>query len=302
MNGSFIRNLETGKVELHFSKADYMALSDTQKSSIKSAFLFSGHARCWVSRATRNDWRAVQVATGLGLTDDGETGQRLSFAEQQERIVERAQERVERMEAHAEKAEHRAAAAFERADLREEKSGIPLGQPILVGHHSERRHRRAIERSDNAMRKGIEESDKAKYFAARAAAAECTAGQGQMQSKRYLQNRIDENAAELRDIDRKLNKPENQIHVEWLERLRKVRAEYQEKLDYFQAAMNALGGVAFSRANVRPGDVVKIRGRWEQVVKANGKTVAVTSCFPWAMKYAWAEVQEHKQKPETVTA
>ena len=33
---------------------------------------------------------------------------------------------------------------------------IPPGQPILVGHHSEKRHRRTIERSHAAMSKGVE--------------------------------------------------------------------------------------------------------------------------------------------------
>jgi hypothetical protein len=45
-----------------------------------------------------------------------------------------------------------------------ETTGIPLGQPILVGHHSEGRHRRAIERYDNQMRKNIEDAEKAKYY------------------------------------------------------------------------------------------------------------------------------------------
>jgi hypothetical protein len=78
--------------------------------------------------------------------------------------------RRERLERAAEKAENRAAGFFRKGDLREEVSGIPLGQPILVGHHSERRHRRALERADNAMRRGIEESDRAKELASKAAA------------------------------------------------------------------------------------------------------------------------------------
>ena len=40
---------------------------------------------------------------------------------------------------------------FEKSDLREEKSGIPFGQPILVGHHSEKRHRKMIERANAAF-------------------------------------------------------------------------------------------------------------------------------------------------------
>src|SRR5687767_11343825 len=33
---------------------------------------------------------------------------------------------------------------------------IPMGQPILVGHHSERRHRRDLAKADRAMRKSID--------------------------------------------------------------------------------------------------------------------------------------------------
>jgi hypothetical protein len=78
--------------------------------------------------------------------------------------------RRQRLEGAAEKAEQRSDAYYRKADLREEVSGIPLGQPILVGHHSERRHRRALERADNAMRRSVEESKRAKELAHKAAA------------------------------------------------------------------------------------------------------------------------------------
>jgi len=41
---------------------------------------------------------------------------------------------------------------------------IPFGQPILVGHHSERRHRKDLERIDTNMRKGIEHNKTAEYY------------------------------------------------------------------------------------------------------------------------------------------
>ncbi|EAZ88624.1 DUF3560 domain-containing protein [Crocosphaera chwakensis] len=44
---------------------------------------------------------------------------------------------------------------------------IPLGQPILVGHHSERRHRKDIERSHSNMRKSIDAQEKADYYASK---------------------------------------------------------------------------------------------------------------------------------------
>ena len=47
-------------------------------------------------------------------------------------------------------------------------SFIPMGQPILVGHHSEGRHRRDLAKIDNAMRKSIEADEKAAYYEGRA--------------------------------------------------------------------------------------------------------------------------------------
>lgn len=84
---------------------------------------------------------------------------------------ERKQEaRRERLLAAAERAEAQSEAAYKRADMREEVSGIPFGQPILVGHHSERRHRAAIKRADNAMRASIEADKRAKELRGKAAA------------------------------------------------------------------------------------------------------------------------------------
>lgn len=74
----------------------------------------------------------------------------------------------ERLLAAAERAEKISTAAYKRADLREEVSGIPFGQPILVGHHSEGRHRAAIKRADNAMRASIEADRRAKELRGRA--------------------------------------------------------------------------------------------------------------------------------------
>jgi len=46
---------------------------------------------------------------------------------------------------------------------------IPLGQPILVGHHSERRHRRDLERIDSNMARGVDALRMATHHANRAA-------------------------------------------------------------------------------------------------------------------------------------
>jgi len=43
-------------------------------------------------------------------------------------------------------------------------SAIPTGQPILVGHHSEKAHRRLLDRSWNMLGKSVELREKAEYY------------------------------------------------------------------------------------------------------------------------------------------
>ena len=81
---------------------------------------------------------------------------------------ERLEGKRERLEERAEKQRAKAAGLLRKGDLREEYSGIPFGQPILVGHHSERRHRKALERAESALRKGYEASDYAGHLESRA--------------------------------------------------------------------------------------------------------------------------------------
>ena len=51
-------------------------------------------------------------------------------------------------------------------------SVIPLGQPILIGHHSEKKHRAHIKKIDAAYRRASEAEEKAAYYQDRAEAAE----------------------------------------------------------------------------------------------------------------------------------
>lgn len=79
----------------------------------------------------------------------------------------RQERRRERLERAAERAAAASDATFTAA--RSALAGIEPGQPILVGHHSEKRHRRAIERHDNRMRKAFELQSEARELELRAA-------------------------------------------------------------------------------------------------------------------------------------
>lgn len=78
--------------------------------------------------------------------------------------------RAERYREYAENADKRATAAFNASN--EAVANIPPGQPILVGHHSEKAHRRALERSNGAMTRCVHETEKAAYYRQKAKAAE----------------------------------------------------------------------------------------------------------------------------------
>jgi hypothetical protein len=84
-------------------------------------------------------------------------------------LVERSEERAERMETYA---ENRADDA-ERARTRVESitHNIPMGQPILVGHHSEKHARRDAAKIENGMMKAVKMWEQAKYWEERAKAA-----------------------------------------------------------------------------------------------------------------------------------
>lgn len=76
--------------------------------------------------------------------------------------ADRLAERARKLEREADRASERAWKSIEQ---------IPPGQPILVGHHSEKRHRRDLAKHDNAMRKACDLRDQAAEASHRALAA-----------------------------------------------------------------------------------------------------------------------------------
>lgn len=79
---------------------------------------------------------------------------------------EQLERKVELRREWAVKREANAAQRFSAA--RNATAGIPMGQPILIGHHSERSHRNVLARSDSHMRAGCESSDMAEHHASKA--------------------------------------------------------------------------------------------------------------------------------------
>jgi hypothetical protein len=78
--------------------------------------------------------------------------------------------RAIRFEELAEKAKREANARFNSHNIQTVRG--MAGEPVKIGHHSEKRHRRLLERADNDMRASFEASEKAKHYQAKALAAE----------------------------------------------------------------------------------------------------------------------------------
>lgn len=77
-----------------------------------------------------------------------------------------AQKRLEKLEGYAGNADAKSHEAWEASH--EGRDFLALGEPIKVGHHSEKRHRALIERNHNRMAKSVELADKAEEYRRRA--------------------------------------------------------------------------------------------------------------------------------------
>lgn len=84
-------------------------------------------------------------------------------------LVDRAEERADRFNDYSDKRARDAEAA--RKAVSSLADGIPFGQPILVGHHSEARARKDAERIENGMRRAVKMWETSEYWQHRAAGA-----------------------------------------------------------------------------------------------------------------------------------
>ena len=186
-----VRNLD--------EKSEYDLLSDGDKNLLKSAFLFSGKNKCWVSRAKEpNLYKAKQIASELGFTEEVREGERLSFAEQLQKKAERAEERAERFETYADNAQERQKTL--QKPLNDMHGDIAFfTQPIIAGHSGCQAFAKRREKLFERYEKGFEEYRKSEYFRGRADIVRSTAGMEKLKDKGYLDRKVKEFQKEIRD-------------------------------------------------------------------------------------------------------
>lgn len=304
MSRYYVHNLETDKLNIFTAgKSDWMTIPEADRDRLKNACLWSRSINGWVSRCKggKSRFYALEVLERNGFEDRGKEGEKLGFADQIAATQERAANRAERMEDRAGAAESRSNSLYKHAHIMAD--GIPFGQPILVGHYSEGRDRRFRERISRTFERAFEEGDKAKYYEGRAATARASADGSQYSNPRYLGNRIKECRKHTAVLERYatgrqvLSDQSTEATVQ--ERLRVAFDEWTEKLEFYEHCLASCGNV-FTKETLKGKLSVRIRGRWEPIIRLNPTTVAVPNgCFPleadqrrWAMKYPYTEVQE----------
>ena len=213
-------------------------------------------------------------------------------------LVDRAAERAERFEGYQARRAADAAAAQER--VKEITSGIPLGQPILVGHHSERHARRDAERIERGMEKAVTMWDRSAYWKARAAGALASAKYKERPDVRH--RRIAGLESELRVMQSRYTpdpKTAPQVwdgekhvwcgkgrggrwvktsHLDALKRQsERWEAHYRNRVEYERAMLAEDGGIAADAFAIEVGGRVLVRGEWLVVTRVNRKDGKILS-------------------------
>lgn len=226
-------------------------------------------------------------------------------AELEQGKIERQQRRVDALAARSATAERAAQAADAAARAAFDRLP-PVGEPIKIGHHSEGRHRRAVERAQKTMDKAVTAGQEAAEAARRHETASHTTGA--RYAPQTVANRIAKLEAEIRATQRAIEghtrgRGDYAIEIApatgaYLERLQRELAEQTDALQYWQQvrAEQVEAGTAtnYSRATIAAGDQVRICGQWRRVVRANPTTVSVETGYSWTDRAPYSAIQDHR--------
>ena len=136
---------------------------------------------------------------------------------------------------------------------------IPFGQPILVGHHSEKRHRKDIETIGKKMRKSFETSEKARQY--------------QETAERYTEKAEGrENPVTILNRIEKLEKDLNKLKTYKGDEAKRMIPRIEERLRQEREKYKMSGGIIADKVEFKPGMRV-----WTSHGPATVKTVSKKS-------------------------
>ncbi|WP_380162689.1 DUF3560 domain-containing protein [Kineococcus sp. R86509] len=212
---------------------------------------------------------------------------------------DRAADRAEYHRDRAETAEQRA--AEHDAERRRISDSIPLGQPILLGHHSQARHERDLERIRIADRKDREQTERARHHQAAARSADLAASD--TENPVTTKRRIERLETERREVARVLEHytaranesvdmsgGEIEHHADLTARADELDESIRHHRARLAEAVEQGRTVQWSREHFQPGDDARTRGSWVRVVRVNRVTLSVSSGYSWTNPLPYIEV------------
>ncbi|MGW3563600.1 DUF3560 domain-containing protein [Streptomyces sp. NPDC000941] len=247
-------------------------------------FRWSREVEAWVLYHSRDhaadDWTISKLSgylraeLGLKVCVVKDNAKRRSYAEAQAEQIERAEARAERYAEYAGNASARSEGAWKASHAIADHM---TGEPIKVGHYSERGHRRVIERMDNHMHRSIAEEKKAAYWALRTRAAESF--EAFKRDPRRTLRRIEKFEKEQRDNERwQAGQSACGFTRSDTEELKIEAEEIAEKLAFEReviAEAERRGFKIWGPDDFAKGDFVNTGGTWREVCRVNKKTLTV---------------------------
>ena len=276
--------------------ADGTSRGDTAGAVLKAnRFRYSRNLGLWYLPHSRdksaNTWLIEHTAAALReagysveTTIDNDATR--PFAEAEAERIERAEERTERFAGYSDN-------AAARSDTRSHAGhqaldAIPMGQPILSGHHSERRDRAYRDRAFGNLEASFREADKAEYWAGRSEAA--ASYQQRRENVGTTLRRIQKLEADERFWVNTLATGHNSSGwtTDTPERVAEINrrlAAVREQLEHWRthiAAAEQTGVKIWSKADFQKGDFARIGNHWYEVIRANAKTLTVPYVNNWS--------------------
>ncbi|WP_017972421.1 DUF3560 domain-containing protein [Actinopolyspora halophila] len=265
------------------------------------SWVWAPSAHAWLLRSSRHRpskpnpiSEIADILAGLGYDIDYDIDDATpTVAEQEAHQAERAQARADRLDERAQAQAERAAGTREKAE--QVFRTIPAGQPILIGHHSEKTDRNRRARAEKQLGRSIKQREKAEELSRRAETA--SHHEGARNSPVTVANRIERMDAEQRRYQRALDgRDELESYLDergtrrhrWTVRypdedrtalLQREIAELDKQLTYWRevyAQLQQQGRAStLGPDQVATGDWVSLRGDWMRVRRVNRKSVSV---------------------------
>jgi hypothetical protein len=163
-----------------------------------------------------------------------------------------------------------------------------MGQPILRGHHSEKRDRAYRDRAFGNLEASFREADKAEHWTGRSDAA--ASYQQRRENVGTTLRRIQKLEADERFWANTLATGHNSSGwtTDTPERVAEINrrlAAVREKLEHWRAhiaAAEQTGVKIWSKADFQKGDFARIGNHWNEIIRVNVKTLTVPYVNNWS--------------------